>query len=88
MFGNLLNHVWRKPEPKPVQTSEKQDLTVADLKNYVVLKGNTYPCDKCGIESPDCFKLHFADRTVCVTHKSNVNSFRPKKRASKPQSRV
>ena len=54
-----------------------------------ILRDNKYPCDKCTIESKYCFKLHFANQTICVTKKENVNSFCSKpRRTRKPQSKI
>ena len=39
---------------------------VGNLADLVVLKGQSYPCDKCNIETSACRKLHFSDRTICV----------------------
>ena len=29
-------------------------------------------CDKCGIETEGCFKLHFANQTICVCPKEKA----------------
>ena len=42
---------------------------VGNLADLVVLKGQSYPCDKCNIETSACRKLHFSDRTICVISK-------------------
>jgi len=49
---------------------------LSSLNGLVVLKGNSYPCEKCNLESDHCRKLHFADRTICVTAKEYVNLFK------------
>lgn len=53
----------------------KKKEPTAQLANLYVLHENNYPCDKCQLESDDCRKLHFADRTICVTDKSQVVTF-------------
>jgi len=66
-----------------VPVKEGKVVTMANLNGLHVLKGNKYPCDKCELENPNCFKLQFADRTICVTDKQNVNSFVSKKKTTK-----
>ena len=71
-FQKTLNHFWHKPEhtSKPAQ-----DGLPAAITSLAVLREHSYPCDKCNIESQHCFKLHFADRTICVIPKEYVNDF-------------
>lgn len=60
-----------------------------NLYDLHVLRGNSYPCDKCSIENKYCHKLIFSDRTICVTPKDKVNSFRSKPhRVRKPVSKI
>lgn len=49
---------------------------ISTLKDYVVLHECNYKCEKCTLESPDCKKLVFADRAICIVHKDNINSFK------------
>jgi hypothetical protein len=58
---------------------------VAGLKDYCVLRAESYPCDKCKMERKmDCKKLMFADSTICICHKDEkpkfINDFKSKKR--------
>lgn len=55
------------------------------LKDYIILKTSDYPCEGCKIECMPCKKLVFANQTICVTHKDNVNLFRAKPKRSKKQ---
>ena len=62
------------------QLDEKsKETTFKELKNLYIIRDNSYPCKSCKLESEDCKKLTFADRTICVCPKGKVNSFRPKK---------
>lgn len=54
-----------------------------ELNTLHVLKTNSYPCEKCNIENQYCRKLHFADRTICVTPKDQIVSFPIGKRSNK-----
>lgn len=65
------------------KTSKQLNLNVLH-----VLKGNTYPCEKCDIENKYCFKLHFADRTICVAPSDKVNTFKTQKRVRKPVAKI
>ena len=47
----------------------------ASLKDLCIIREKDYPCDKCNLEGPECKKLSFANQTVCVTRKENINSF-------------
>ncbi|MBR1449783.1 MAG: hypothetical protein IJ588_13720 [Prevotella sp.] len=75
---------------KKIFCRKQQDNGFAALVNLHVLRADNYPCDKCTIEDKHCFKLHFADRTICVCPHEYVNSFRPKRTQGirKPQSKV
>lgn len=77
----LVKERFKNKAATPVK--EGKVVTMASLNGLHVLKGNKYPCDKCELENPNCFKLQFADRTICVTDKQNVNSFVNKKKATK-----
>ena len=48
----------------------------SSLVNYTVLHENNYKCERCKLESEDCKKLHFADRTICVCPKDKIISFK------------
>lgn len=61
----------------------KKKNSFAELNSLFVLRADKYPCDRCPIESDKCFKLQFADRTICVTDKDNVNSFAISERRKK-----
>ena len=54
------------------------------LKDYSILRAESYPCDNCKLEKMDCKKLVFADSTICVCHKDEktkfTNSLKPKKK--------
>ena len=61
----------------------QKDSEVKNLKDYFIVKSNDYRCEKCAFESEDCKKLIFANQTICVTDKKNVNSFVKNKKAKK-----
>jgi hypothetical protein len=56
---------------------------LAGLKDFVILKSESYPCEKCTLENNHCKKLIFADRTICVTSKENINNFTKKQKSRK-----
>lgn len=66
-------------EVRDLEATPKYENTYKCLKDLYVLHDNNFPCDKCSIETGDCTKLTFADRTIYVCPKNKVNSFRPKK---------
>ena len=73
MFGKLLNQVWHKPQPKPIQASEKRDSTeLSKLKDLFVLRSSNYPCSRCCIDGKTCAKIHFANKTICVCPKEDA----------------
>lgn len=76
-----LNHFWRKPSAQPAHTSSVGGDNIA-VHSLYVLRPYSYPCDICRLESPDCFKLHFANTTVCVAPKDCVNDFSSKHRTT------
>ena len=45
------------------------------LKDFCVLRAESYPCDKCKFETKSCKKLTFADSTVCICHKDEKPQF-------------
>lgn len=65
---NILKK-WFKPKPK------------LNLHELFIIRASNYPCDKCQNDKchndTKCFKLIFANRTICVTDKENADSFRP-----------
>ena len=61
-----------------IQTNE-----LKSLKDLYILKTSDYPCDSCNIETKNCRKLVFANQTICVIDKANVNSFRAKPKRNK-----
>lgn len=64
---------------------ELKDKKYENLNDLFILKSDNYSCDKCAFESEDCKKLNFANQTICVTHKDNINSFRARPRRDKKQ---
>ena len=52
---------------------------VSTLAKLSVIKGNDYPCDKCSFSGKNCWKLHFADSTICVCKKEDVKEFAEEK---------
>lgn len=73
--------VLRKVErlEKDYQDLRKEINQISMLKDYVVLHENNFPCENCKLEGKDCLKLEFADRTICVCPKSEINSFKQRK---------
>ena len=57
-----LNHFWHKNQP-----SETTGNSPIPLHHFTLLRGHAYPCSRCSIESPSCFKLHFRDNTICAS---------------------
>ena len=61
----------------------RQSKEVAELKDYCVLRAESYPCDKCKVEKMNCKKLMFADSTICICKKNEkkdfINILKPKK---------
>lgn len=57
---------------------------VSGLKDFCVLRAESYPCDKCKLENMPCKKLMFADSTICICQKDEkkkfINDFKPKKK--------
>lgn len=49
------------------------------LKDYFILKSESYKCDECRFGRKGCKKLIFANQTVCVCEKDKVKSFNPKR---------
>lgn len=62
-FRNLLNHSWRKPEPKCIE--EKASLP--QFHELYLLRSESYPCKRCPVNDDRCFKLHLKDRTICLS---------------------
>ena len=48
---------------------------VEGLKDYCVLRAESYPCDKCKVENMGCKKLMFADSTICICKKDEKPEF-------------
>ncbi len=44
---------------------------ISPLADLYILRAQSYPCDKCNVETGHCRKLHFADRTICVIDRKN-----------------
>ena len=85
-FRNLLNHVWRKPESKPVKGSEKKkeavDLTVLEHR-YVMNVGAGRKCDFCKKETLNCAKVDIAGWQLCICPLEDVRPFRRAKKSTK-----
>jgi hypothetical protein len=46
-----------------------------ELKDLFIIRTTNAKCDKCELETDKCKKLIFADRTICVVPKEEVNNF-------------
>ena len=57
------------------QETPKKDFA-EELKDLFIIRAATYPCDKCELETKNCKKLIFADRTICVAPANDVSNFR------------
>lgn len=77
-----INNSLKSFEQEIDEESERKKAAYVGLTDLFILRAQTYPCDKCTLESRYCKKLIFADRTICVADKEHVNSFRNKKKAA------
>jgi predicted RNase H-like nuclease (RuvC/YqgF family) len=79
----LYNEVKRIEGELAKVGKEISDNKIDNLNELFIIKSDNYKCEKCAFESDDCAKLHFANQTICVTHKDNVNTFQKGKKDKK-----
>lgn len=75
MFKNLLNHMWRKPQPVQVN-KEKERVDLSKLENHFVISVGVQHCDLCNKETMNCCKIDIADQCVCICPRKDIKGFR------------
>lgn len=75
----LYNEVNSLEDQVATLKREISNSEVSGLKDLYIVGNDNRKCEKCPYESDDCKKLIFANQTICVTNKKNVNTFTKKK---------
>ena len=50
--------------------------SLSKLHNLCIIKNKNYLCDKCKFVNTDCKKLEFANQTICVCDKSDIELYK------------
>jgi hypothetical protein len=53
-----------------------EDHSLSYLNNLCIIKSVKYKCDKCKFVNTDCKKLEFANQTICVCGKSDIELYK------------
>ena len=50
--------------------------SLSNLHDLCIIKNKNYLCDKCKFEGRGCKKLEFANQTICVCDKSDIELYK------------
>ena len=57
--------------------NQKENISsLSNLHDLCIIKNKNYLCDKCKFVNTDCKKLEFANQTICVCGKSDIELYK------------